>query len=79
MRIFDNITRGFHLRFKDRQSAGNILGTTLKDLIKKEDRKNCIVLGIPRGGVVTAQCIAKKLGCQFNIIISRKLCAPGNE
>jgi putative phosphoribosyl transferase len=79
MRIFDNITGRFHLRFKDRESAGNILGEALKDLIKKEDRKNCVVVGIPRGGVITAYCIAKKLGSQFDIIIPRKLCAPDNE
>jgi len=79
MRIFDNIAGRFHLRFKDRQSAGNILGEALKDLIKKEDRKNCVVLGIPRGGVITAYCIAKKLGSQFDIVIPRKLCAPDNE
>jgi predicted phosphoribosyltransferase len=38
-----------------------------------------VVLGIPRGGVITAYCIAKKLGSQFDIIIPRKLCAPDNE
>jgi len=45
----------------------------------QQDRKSCIVLGIPRGGVITAYYIARKLGCQFDILISRKLCAPGNE
>ena len=79
MRIFYNILRRFHLRFKDRQSAGIILGEALKDFIKKQDRKNCFVLGIPRGGVITGYYIAKKLGCQFDIIIPRKLCAPNNE
>jgi putative phosphoribosyl transferase len=79
MRIFDKITRRFQLRFKDRQSAGNILGDALKDSIKKEHRKNCVVLGIPRGGVITAYCIAKKLGSPFDLIIPRKLCAPDNE
>ncbi|HEY7756760.1 MAG TPA: phosphoribosyltransferase family protein [Nitrososphaeraceae archaeon] len=79
MRIFDNITRRFQLRFKDRESAGNILGEALKDSIKKEHRKNCVVLGIPRGGVITGYCIAKKLGSQFGLIIPRKLCAPDNE
>jgi putative phosphoribosyl transferase len=36
-------------------------------------------LGIPRGGVIIAYCISKKLGCQFDIVIPRKLCAPDNE
>ena len=79
MRIFDNIRARFRLRFKDRQSAGTILGEALKDFIKKQDRKNCVVLGIPRGGVITGYYIAKKLGSEFDIIIPRKLCAPNNE
>ena len=36
-------------------------------------------MGIPRGGVVIADIIAKKLGCQFDIVIPRKLRAPDNE
>jgi putative phosphoribosyl transferase len=79
MTIFDSITERFQIRFKDRESSGNILGEALKDLIKKQDKQNCLVLGIPRGGVITAYCIASKLGCQFDIIISRKLRAPHNE
>jgi predicted phosphoribosyltransferase len=79
MKIFNRIRENFHLRLKDRQSAGNILGETLKGLIKKEDRKNCLVLGIPRGGVITGSRIAEKLGCKFGVIISRKITAPHNK
>lgn len=79
MTIFHSIKDRFCIKFKDRESSGNILGEALKDLIKKQDKKNCIVLGIPRGGVITAFCIASKLGCQFDIIIPRKLRAPHNE
>jgi putative phosphoribosyl transferase len=79
MTIFDSIMARFYIRFKDRESSGNILGEALKDSIKKQDKKNCLVLGIPRGGVITAYCIASKLGCQFDIIIPRKLRAPHNE
>lgn len=79
MKIFNRIRENFHLRLKDRQSAGNILGETLKDLIKKENRKNCIVLGISRGGVITGCHIAEKLGCKFGILISRKISAPHNK
>jgi putative phosphoribosyl transferase len=79
MRIIDNILGRIHLRFRDRESAANSLGEALKDLIKKEDRKYCRVLGIPRGGVITAYFIARKLGCQFSIIIPKKLRAPHNE
>jgi predicted phosphoribosyltransferase len=79
MTIFDNIMTRFYIKFKDRESSGKILGEALKDLINKEDKKNCLVLGIPRGGVITAYAIARKLGCQFDIIIARKLRAPHNE
>ena len=58
----------------------NILGEVLKDAIKKkEDSKKCIVLGIPRGGVIIADIIARKLSAEFNVIIPRKLRAPHNE
>lgn len=79
MKIFDNLRGKFHLKFKDRQSSGNILGEALKDSIKKQERKNCLVIGIPRGGIITGYCIAKKLGCRLDLIILRKLCAPDNE
>ena len=70
---FSSIIGRFYLRFKDRQSAGNILGEALKDSIKKEERKNSLVLGIPRGGVVIADKIAEKLDCQLSIVFPRKL------
>jgi putative phosphoribosyl transferase len=79
MTIFDSIMGKFYIRFKDRESSGNILGEALKDLIKKQDKENCLVLGIPRGGVITAYYVASKLGCEFDIIIPRKLHAPHNE
>jgi predicted phosphoribosyltransferase len=38
-----------------------------------------IVLGIPRGGVILGDIVAKKLGADFDIVIPRKLGAPENE
>jgi putative phosphoribosyl transferase len=77
--IFSRIIDRFQLKFKDREAAGNILGESLKDLINNEERKNSLVLGIPRGGVITGWTIANKLSCDFGIIIPRKLHAPHNE
>jgi putative phosphoribosyl transferase len=75
--IFDKISSKFQLRLKDRANAGSILGEALKDVIKKEqERKDSIVLGIPRGGVIVGDIISRKLACEFNIIIPRKLRAP---
>ena len=79
--LLDKISSKFQLRLKDRANAGNILGEALKDIIKNEQerRENTIVLGIPRGGVIVADIVARKLSSEFNIIISRKIRAPHNE
>ena len=72
--IFESISSKFQLKLKDRANGANILGEALKDVIKKEqERKGSIVLGIPRGGVIVGDIIARKLSCEFDIIISRKL------
>jgi putative phosphoribosyl transferase len=77
--IFNHIIDRFQLKFKDREAAGIILGESLKNLINKEERKNALVLGIPRGGVIIGRTIANKLSSDFGIIIPRKLRAPNNE
>jgi len=77
--ILNGISNKFQLKFKDRESAGNILSESLKTIIKNDERKNTLVLGIPRGGVITADIIARKLRCKFDIIIPRKIRAPSNE
>ena len=79
--IFESISSKFQLKLKDRANAANILGEALKDVIKnKEERKaSTIVLGIPRGGVIVGDIIARKLSCEFDIIIPRKLRAPHSE
>jgi putative phosphoribosyl transferase len=38
-----------------------------------------LVLGIPRGGVIVADAVAKKLNAEFDIVIPRKLTAPDNK
>jgi putative phosphoribosyl transferase len=84
--MFEAISRKFQLKFKDRVSAGNILAEILKDRLKKEKIEQCIVLGVPRGGVVTADAVARKLSSlssniavDFDIIIPRKLTDPDNK
>jgi putative phosphoribosyl transferase len=78
--IFESISSKFQLKLKDRANAANILGQALKDVIKKEEeRKDSIVLGIPRGGVIVGDIIARRLSCEFDIIIPRKLRAPHSE
>ena len=77
--ILNRISGKFQLKIKNRESAGNILAETLKAEIKKGDRKDTIVLGLPRGGLIIAEIIAAKLSCPLDLIISRRLRAPHNE
>lgn len=58
--------------FKDREQAGEILAKNLE----KYRGKNLIVLAIPRGGVIVAKEVAKKLDAKLDLIISRKIGSP---
>ncbi|MFN9347038.1 MAG: phosphoribosyltransferase [Planctomycetota bacterium] len=58
--------------FRDRKEAGERLAKELVGL-KLEDP---IVLAIPRGGVVIGAELAKALGAELDIVISRKLRVP---
>jgi predicted phosphoribosyltransferase len=60
------------LLFYDRTDAGR----RLAKLLKRRIRGPCIVLAIPRGGVVVGHEVAKELGCPLDVVISRKVGAP---
>ena len=70
----------FHIKFKDRTSAGEILASILTDFYKKQRNVAPIaVLAIPRGGVIVGDAIASKFKQgEFDIVIPRKLGAPNN-
>ena len=70
----------FHIKFKDRTSAGEILASVLIDFYKKQRSVAPItVLAIPRGGVIVGDAIASKFKQgEFDIVIPRKLGAPNN-
>jgi putative phosphoribosyl transferase len=63
------------MRFRDRVDAGNALA----DRLAAGNYADAIVLGVPRGGVVLADIVARRLGADFDIVIPRKLGAPDNE
>ena len=63
------------LPFRDRRDAGRMLAAALYPY---NDRPGTIVLALPRGGVVPAAEIAAALGLPLDLVISRKLGAPGN-
>src|SRR2546423_2177890 len=60
--------------FADRREAGRRLGQALESL-RGEPR---IVLGVPRGGVVVAAEVARSLDAPLDVVVPRKLGAPGN-
>jgi putative phosphoribosyl transferase len=61
--------------FIDRLEAGEKLSDQLKQY---SGDKNCIILGLPRGGVVTAYEVSKRLHLPLDIICPRKIGAPFN-
>jgi putative phosphoribosyl transferase len=89
--IFNSFKNKFQLRFKNREITASILEGTLEDSLKKikivnkKEDENLLLIGIPRGGVVVADIVASKLKSssysyiEFDIIISRKIAAPGNQ
>jgi len=60
--------------FADREEAARLLAEALKPL----GLEMPVVLGIPRGGVVLADVIARELGGTMDIVLARKVGAPGN-
>jgi putative phosphoribosyl transferase len=61
--------------FRDRREAGRQLAARLQHY---RDRPRTVVLGLPRGGVVPAAEVAATLRLPLDVIISRKIGAPGN-
>ncbi len=60
--------------FKNRAEAGRRLAETMSQYSRAE----CIVLAIPRGGVVVGYELAKALGIDLDIIVPRKIGAPAH-
>lgn len=48
----------------------------LADRLASYRGKNPLVLGIPRGAVPMAECIARELAGEFDVVLLRKLRAP---
>lgn len=62
--------------FANRQEAGRLLAA---ELTKYADRDDVIVLGLPRGGVPVAAEVARALHLPLDVLVVRKLGAPGQE
>jgi putative phosphoribosyl transferase len=77
--FLSSIRDGSLIRLKDREKAASTLAELLKDSVKGIDSNDIFVVGIPRGGIITADVIAKKLNAKFDFVIPRKMRAPYNE
>ena len=60
--------------FRDRAEAGERLAEALQALRDQA----VVVLGIPRGGVEVGAAVARSLGGTLDVVIPRKVGAPGN-
>lgn len=61
--------------FYDRHDAGRKLAVKLSQYNKE---KNVLIFGLARGGVVVAFEVAKMLSLPLNVLVPRKIGAPGN-
>jgi len=59
--------------FADRVDAGRQLGARLRE----RQWESPVVLGLPRGGVVVAAEVARALGAPLDVVVVRKIGAPG--
>ncbi len=62
--------------FEDREDAGLKLCPKLKKFFSKKD---CIIIGLTRGGVITAKEISSSLNLPLKAIVVKKIGAPGNN
>ena len=65
---------GRHGQFADRRQAGRLLADALRD----EEIPEPLVLGVPRGGVVVSASVARALTADLDVVVARKLGAPGD-
>ncbi len=63
------------MRFRDRVDSGKQLA---QKLLAYQDHPDAIVLGLPRGGVITAYEVAQALHLPLDIVVPRKIGAPLN-
>ncbi len=63
------------VRFRDRREAGRQLAGLLDQLRDQ----NPLVVGLPRGGVVVAAEVARALEADLDVLVVRKIGAPGQQ
>lgn len=61
--------------FENRKQAGKLLAEKLTDYSGKRDT---LILAIPRGGIVVGAEIARELNVGLDVVVTKKIGAPGN-
>jgi putative phosphoribosyl transferase len=64
--------------FVNRHDAGERLAGAVREVLTEDEQSRAVVLGIPRGGVEVAAVVADRLGADLDVVIPRKIGAPGN-
>lgn len=62
------------MAFRDRQEAGEQLAEAVAGVVTEP----AVVLAVPRGGVLVAVPVARRLGAPLDVVVPKKLGAPGN-
>lgn len=62
------------MRFLDREDAGEQLAIAVGAAVTGP----AVVLGVPRGGVLVAVPVARALGAPLDVVVPKKIGAPGN-
>lgn len=75
MNAYFGLPTGEQTLYRDRVDAGARLARELEEY--RGERP--VVLGIPRGGVPVAAEVARRLGGELDVMVARKLGAPGHE
>jgi len=64
--------------FENRKEAGQKLAYKLKEKLDIQNKKDFVILALPRGGVIVAQQVSEILGIPFDVIVTRKIGHPFN-
>lgn len=65
--------------FRDRADAGRQLARMLGAYATGPGKAPAVVVALPRGGVIVGAEVARELGADLEIVVVRKLGAPGHE
>lgn len=77
--LFKRFAGRVHFQFRDRIAAAETLGDIIKHKLRKSERAQILVLGIPRAGALTADIVCRKLeNPSFGVIFPRKIRHPFN-